>query len=118
MPIGSNDSRPIVVKFSNFRVRESIRTSGYKLKNKQYNIRAQFPREIVEKRKALMPVLRKALWESRRAVLKYDKLFIDGKRYMGETGDTTNTEACRDDPEDDEPADILTENAGYGRGKA
>lgn len=37
---------------------------------------------------------------------------------MGETGDTMNTEACRDNPEDDEPAEILTENAGYGRGKA
>lgn len=113
-----NKTRPIVVKFSNFRVRESVRTSGYKLKNKQYNIREQFPKEIVEKRKALMPILRKALEENRRAVLKYDKLFIDGKLYMGETGNTINTEAGRDDPEDDEPADILTEDAGNGRGEA
>lgn len=64
------------MKFSNFRVRESVRTSGYKLKNKQYHIQEQFPKEIVEKRKALMPVLRKALGENRRAVLKYDKLSL------------------------------------------
>lgn len=50
--------------------------------------------------------------------MKYDKLFIDGKLYMGETGDIINTEAGRDDPKDDEPADILTEDAGNGRGEA
>lgn len=65
-----------------------------------------------------MPVLRKAFWGNRRAVLKYYKLFIDGKLYMGEIGDTINTEAGRDDPENDEPTEILTENAGYGRGEA
>lgn len=65
-----------------------------------------------------MPVLRKALRENRRTVLKYDKLFSDGKLYMGETGDTMNTEANRDDSKDDEPTEILTDDAGYGRGEA
>lgn len=42
----NNKTRPNVEKFSNFRVRESARKYSYKLKNKQYNIREQFPKKL------------------------------------------------------------------------
>lgn len=64
-----------------------------------------------------MFILRKVLEENRRVVLKYDKLFIDGKLYMGEIGDIINIEVGRDDFEDDEFVDIFIEDVGNGRGE-
>lgn len=64
-----------------------------------------------------MFILRKVLEENRRVVLKYDKLFIDGKLYMGEIGNIINIEVGRDDFEDDEFVDIFIEDVGNGRGE-
>lgn len=77
-----NRTRPIVVKFSSFRVRENIRSNAFKAKNSNFSVREQFPKEIVQKRKSLIPVMERALRNNRRAVLKVDKLFIDGKLYV------------------------------------
>ena len=50
--------------------------------------------EIVEKRKSLIPIMKRALNNKKRAVLKVDKLYIDGTLYEGEA------EADSDDEDD------------------
>ncbi|XP_062610060.1 uncharacterized protein LOC134271862 [Saccostrea cucullata] len=103
-----NKTRPIVAKFSNFRVRENVRASAYKLKNTDYSVREQFLREIVEKRKALMPILHSALGQNKKAELKYDKLYISGKLYKG--GTIRETEGDRDEHDEDEPVECQTQD--------
>lgn len=96
-----NKTRPIVVKFSNFRVRENIRTNAFRIKNRNFSVREQFPREIVQKRKALIPVMKRALRDNRRAVMKVDKLYIDGRLYV--PPDVDDSESEGEDEEDNQP---------------
>ena len=44
-----------------------------------YYISEQFPKEVSEKRKALVPKLLKARSEGKEASISYDKLYVQGK---------------------------------------
>lgn len=89
--IGKRESgkiRPIVVKFTRFPQRELVRKSAYKLKNTDLSISEQFPREIQDRRKQLLPVLKQAKANNRKTVFVKDKLFIDGRLYRQDQGTT------------------------------
>ena len=77
--------RPIVVKFHKYTEKEKIRKSSYMLKGTDYSIGEQFPKEIVDKRKLLVPVMKEAKKKGKTARLSYDKLYIDNKLYSGNT---------------------------------
>ena len=72
-------TRPIVVKFNYFQDREAIRQRAHLLKGKRYGISEQFPQEIAQQRKKLIPLYKKAKQEGKRATLKYDKLIVEGR---------------------------------------
>ena len=55
---------------------------------------AVLPREIVENRKSLIPIMKRALNNKKRAVLKVDQLYIDGALYE------EDAEADSDDKDD------------------
>jgi archaellum component FlaC len=57
---GNSKPRPIVAKFLKFPDKESIKSSSKKLKGTDLGISDQFPKEIVEKRKVIYPILKKA----------------------------------------------------------
>jgi hypothetical protein len=101
-----NKTRPIVVKFSSFRVRENIRTNAFKIKNRNFSVCEQFPREVVQKRKSLIHAMKRALRDNRRAVLKVDKLYIDGRLYVPPDVDESKSES---EGEDEENMDTQTE---------
>lgn len=89
--IGKRESgkiRPIVVKFTRFPQRELVRKSAFKLKNTDLSISEQFPREIQDRRKQLLPVLKQAKANNRKTVFVKDKLFIDGRLYRQDQGTT------------------------------
>ncbi|XP_060559999.1 uncharacterized protein LOC132720031 [Ruditapes philippinarum] len=69
-------TRPILVKFENVADREKVRRSCGNLKGKPIGVSQQFPKEIQEKRKLLIPELKKARSEGKRAFLKMGKLII------------------------------------------
>lgn len=71
--------RKIVAKFTLFKEREMVRTSWKSLDNTKYFVHEQYPKEVVEKRKALIPKLKEARNKGQRAWLSYDTLYIDGK---------------------------------------
>lgn len=73
--------RPIVAKFSDFPDREKVRSSASMLKGSKYGIGEQFPPEVVEKRRKLIPVMMKARSEGKEAYLRIDKLYIDKQLY-------------------------------------
>ena len=81
-----NKIRPIVAKFNYFQDKEAIKkASSEKLVNSRFSVGDQFPMEIQQRRRKLIPVMKKALNEGKDAVLVYDKLYIDGTKYTQET---------------------------------
>ena len=75
--------RGIVAKFERRKDKNKIlNLAKEKLKQKpQFVIHEQFPIEIIERRRQLIPILKDARQKGHEAVLKEDKLFIDRRRY-------------------------------------
>ena len=76
--------RPIVAKFEHFKHKQIIQRHAKHLQGTNYGINDQFPREIMDRRKILFPIRRKFMQEKQRAIIKVDKLYIDGKLYRDE----------------------------------
>ena len=84
---GRNKPRPIVVKFSSFRRRESVREQARLLSGTKFRIQEQFPRKINEARKKLFPIMNEARRNGQRVSLARDKLYIDGREHKPEPTD-------------------------------
>ena len=78
--------RPIVVKFHRYRDREKVRTKGYEkreeLKTNNLSVRAQWPKEIMDKRKPLYSVFNREKDLGKNVKFVKDKLFINGVEYQ------------------------------------
>ena len=72
-------SRAIVAKFSLFKDRETVRKLRSKLNGTKFYINEQFPKEVVEKRKKLLPRKKAAKRDGNKAWIAYDRLYIDGR---------------------------------------
>lgn len=72
-------NRPIKVMVSSTYIKEKILRNVSKLKGSGYNISLFYSKELREKRKLLLPIMFKNRQEGRYAVLRYDKLFVNGK---------------------------------------
>ena len=60
---------PIIAKFSYFKQKEQVWKVSFSLKGSKSGVSEQFPQEIIEQRKRLMPKFSKAKQEGRRAKL-------------------------------------------------
>jgi hypothetical protein len=72
-------NRKIVCMFSYFKDREHVRRQRFNLNGTSFYLHEQFPPEVVNKRRRLIPLLKKAKDEHKEAWISYDTLFIDGK---------------------------------------
>ena len=80
----SNDKvRPIVAKFVYYPDRERVRKSARELKGTQYGIGEQFPPEILDIRRKLVPIMKKAKEDGHDAYININKLYIDNHLYTG-----------------------------------
>ena len=68
-----------MAKFHNYKDKEHVRKQSRFLKGTKYFVSEQFPRELVETRKKLFPMMIKARKEGKTAWMSYDKLFVDGR---------------------------------------
>ena len=75
--------RPIVAKFAYYPDRENVRKNAGKLRGKAIGISQQFPREIMEKRRKLVPVMKEAHENGKDTYIAVDKLYIDKRLYRG-----------------------------------
>lgn len=75
-------TRPIVVKFRKYPQREMVQKQSKRLKGTDFSISEQFPKPIQERRRKLMPTLKQARSEGKKANLVKDKLYIDGNLYV------------------------------------
>lgn len=89
--IQSENTRPIVVKFSTYRMREKVREQTRRLAGTRSKIQEQFPQKVQEKRKQLIPIIKEARRNRKIATLVKDKLYIDGVEYIPGTAETEDT---------------------------
>ena len=94
-----------------------MRKTASKLKGTSISLGKQFPKEIQERRKQLLPILRREKERGKKVVLVKDKLYIAGRPYHQDT-DTYNdtrseSEAMQGGSRGDVSAKVAT-----GMGKA
>lgn len=77
----SNRPRPIIAKFEHYEQKELIKNRGKELKGIDYGLNDQFPCEIQERRRKMLPVLKQNCQQQRKVILTVDKLYIDGKLF-------------------------------------
>ena len=72
---------PIVVRFLYFTDLQYVLDNAYKLRNRPFGIKQQFPREIENRRKQLYSILRDAKREGKRVTLVQYRLYINNELY-------------------------------------
>ena len=75
--------RPIVAKFHQFTDKERIRRESHRLKDTDYGISEQFPKEIADKRRILVKIMKHKKSQGETVRLAYDKLYVNNKEYTG-----------------------------------
>ncbi|XP_052259763.1 uncharacterized protein LOC127864106 [Dreissena polymorpha] len=76
---GESTPRRIVAKFTLFKERELVRHQGSELKGTPFYVNEQFPKEVSDKRRKLVPRMKEARSQGKKAWIAYDILFVDGK---------------------------------------
>ena len=74
---------PIVAKFAYSPDHEKVRKNANKLRGKDQGISQQFPKEIMDTRKKLVPIMKAARDDGKDAYISVDKLYIDKELYKG-----------------------------------
>ncbi|XP_053381981.1 uncharacterized protein LOC128551589 [Mercenaria mercenaria] len=74
----SRRPRNIVAKFTLFKDREIVRRLKSKLEGTNFYLHEQYPPEIMERRKKLIPKLKAAKREGKSAWISYDTLYVNG----------------------------------------
>ena len=75
--------RPIIAKFSFFKDRSYVLSKALTLAGTNFGLSPDFPKEIVDIRKSLLPHFRVARKRGCTAKLVYDKLYIDSQLFQG-----------------------------------
>ena len=99
-----SDPQPIIVRFNWYQDRVTVWNNRKMLKDTGISMREDFPSEIVESRKTLFPILKKARDLKKEAFLVADKLTIDGTVYT-----MTNLHTL---PPNLNPASVATKTIG------
>lgn len=73
--------RPIVAKFEHYKQKELVRSRGRELRGTDFGVNDQFPKEILDRRRALFPIRKRFLDGGSRAVIAVDKLYVNGQLY-------------------------------------
>jgi exonuclease III len=90
-PFNPSKTRPIVAKFSDYPVREDVRRAAKNLKGTNFGISEQYPKEVVEKRRQLVPIMVQARKDGKEAYLRVDKLYINKQLYRGSCKDKSES---------------------------
>lgn len=79
-------TRPIVAKFNFHQDKLNVKRKAFEHLDRQSNFRVadQFPKQIQERRKRLIPAMIHAKQRGKNAVLSYDKLFINGQQFTAD----------------------------------
>ena len=70
-------TRPIIVKFANYKHKNNVFKDKSKLQGSDYRIQEQFSDKIMQERKSFQPMIEKAIKEEKSFFVRYNKLIID-----------------------------------------
>ena len=73
--------RPLIAKFTYPKDKEFVLSQAKNLRDTKFAVALDFPKEIMDKRKLLLPTLKDAKKKGHIATLVYDKLYINGQLY-------------------------------------
>lgn len=79
---GTKNPRPLLVVLFSFSIKQSIMQKRAKARN--IGLSDDFPKDVVEARRKLIPTLEKFRKEGKRVMFKIDKLIVDGKVWQEE----------------------------------
>jgi len=71
--------RPIMAKFEHYKQEELVRSRGKELRETDYSVNDQFPKEILERLRVLFPIQKKFMEGGSRTVIAVDKLLVNGQ---------------------------------------
>lgn len=78
-PKTNNKVRPIQVRLLAYRKALDILSNRGKLKGTIYRLHEDLPKEVIEVRRSLIPLMKKYREQGHYAVINYDKLYVNGK---------------------------------------
>lgn len=81
-------TRPVLVAFLSYATKLGIIQK--RSRSKTYGISEDFPKEVVETRRTLIPTMEKFRNEGKRVMLKVDKLIVDGRVWEKESDESNN----------------------------
>ena len=81
--------RPLIAKFTFHRDKEFVLSKVKNLRGTDFAIARDFPKEIVDERRRLVPFLKDAKENGQVAKLIYNKLYINGQRFKPQTVSTS-----------------------------
>ena len=70
---------PIVAKFAFYPDKERVQKASKNLNGTSYGVAEQYPPEVMEKRRKLVPIMKAARGEGKEAFIRVDKLYINKK---------------------------------------
>jgi len=82
--------RPLITKFTFHRDKEFVLSKAKNLRGTDFAIARDFPEEIVDKRRRLVPFLKDTKENGQDAKLIYNKLYINGQRFRPQTVSTSD----------------------------
>ena len=86
-------TRPKVAKFAYYPDRERARKAAQVLRDTDsvYAVSQQYPKEVQERRRALVPIMKQARLNGSEAYIVVDKLYIDKQLYRGHAASLQHT---------------------------
>ncbi|KAK3094851.1 hypothetical protein FSP39_007029 [Pinctada imbricata] len=75
--------RQIVAKFHSYVDREKVRSASKNLEGSNFGVGQQFPKEVQERRRILIDVMKRERARGNRCSLSVDKLFVNNSLYTG-----------------------------------
>lgn len=76
--------RPMVVKFTSSRTKDEVLALSKRLKGTRFFMTNQYPAEVVEKRRKLIPIMNSFRQKGQKVRLVVDKLYVNGELFRRE----------------------------------
>lgn len=87
-----NKTRPIKVRFLAYRKTLDVFASRGNLKNSNIKLHEDLPKDIIEERKELIPIMRRYREQGCFAIIKYNKLYVNGREVNKEDSKDHSTD--------------------------
>lgn len=79
--VSTDKPRPIVACLTHFKMKSAIMERGRQLKDSPLGLNDQYPKEIMDRRRILVPILKEKRKQKQKVKLVVDKLYVNNELY-------------------------------------